>query len=89
MKCKICEGETKIAFKAKILEKYEEELYECNNCRFLSVDKAFWLDEAYKEALNLSDTGIVSRNLYLYKIVCCIAYFIFGFRGGAARNRKN
>ncbi|RDU55499.1 hypothetical protein CQA37_03700 [Helicobacter sp. MIT 99-10781] len=90
MQCKICKQETQVAFNAKILGCYDEPFYKCAHCGFLSSGEAHWLDEAYKEAINLSDTGIVARNLHLYKIVACVAYFFFGFRntlsgGGGAK----
>ncbi|STQ87111.1 methyltransferase domain-containing protein [Helicobacter muridarum] len=80
MKCKICGEETKIAFRVMILQRYNEHLYKCQNCGFLSVGEAYWLSEAYKNAINISDTGILVRNLKLYTIVVCIAYLFFGFR---------
>lgn len=82
MKCKICGTDTNIAFKATILGRYDENLYKCDNCGFLSVGEAYWLNEAYNEAINMSDTGIVARNLALYKIVSCVAYCCFANMGG-------
>lgn len=80
MKCKICDADTEIAFIAKVLNKYNERFYKCSNCGFLSVGNAYWLDEAYKDAINISDTGIIYRNIILHKIVTSIAYVLFGFK---------
>lgn len=88
MLCKICHNPTLPAFNALILHRFDETFYKCPYCGFLSVDNAHWLNLAYKEAINASDTGIVSRNLYLYKVVTCIATLIFGLNkkimGGGA-----
>lgn len=88
MRCKICQNKTESAFSARILNRFDEIFYKCPNCGFLSVNDAHWLPLAYSNALNISDTGLVSRNLYLYKIVVCIATLCFHFgkkatRGGA------
>lgn len=80
MQCKICSNPVEKAFEAEILQKYQEGFYKCQSCGFLGVDEAHWLSEAYTNAINASDTGIVARNLSLYKIVSLIAYNIFGFR---------
>ena len=74
--CKICGNPTQIAFHALILKRYHEPLYKCEYCGFLSVGEAHWLEESYQEAINISDTGIISRNLYLYPIASIIAYML-------------
>ena len=60
-------------FFTQILHQYNEPFYKCQHCGFLGCDEAHWLPQAYKNAINISDTGIVARNLYLYKIVSCVA----------------
>lgn len=67
MKCKICQKETKKIFKAMILNKYTIDYFHCPNCGFLQTQEPFWLDEAYKDPINISDTGYLSRNIYLSK----------------------
>lgn len=88
MQCKICAKETEIAFKARILQSYDENFYKCRHCGFLSVDNAHWLSEAYKDAINISDTGILVRNLRLYTIVVCVAYLFFGFKQSTSKDEK-
>ena len=77
MKCKICHRETKYIFSAKILNKYNIKYYHCNNCGFLQTEEPYWLDEAYQEAINISDTGIMLRNISLSKIATLIISFLF------------
>jgi len=77
MNCKICGGSTESRFSTKILKKYQAEFLHCRNCGYLFAADPYWLDEAYKNAINLSDTGIMSRNLHFSRVVSVIIYFIF------------
>ena len=61
MVCKICNTDTIKIFEKKVLHKYDVSYYQCRNCKFIQTDEPFWLDEAYKSAINSSDTGLVSR----------------------------
>jgi hypothetical protein len=36
--------------------------FECANCRYVQTETPTWLDAAYAEAINRSDTGILLRN---------------------------
>jgi len=65
MKCRICSSESKEIFSAKILSKYVIKYYHCSVCDFLQTEEPFWLDEAYKSAIGMTDTGIIKRN-YLF-----------------------
>jgi hypothetical protein len=50
-------------FSSTILGKYCAYYDQCEQCDFLRVRDPHWLHEAYDDAINLTDTGIVSRNL--------------------------
>ena len=41
----------------------------------------YWLNEAYKSAINISDTGIMSRNIHFSKVVSVLIYFLFNKNG--------
>ncbi len=77
MNCKICGQDSKKEFSAKILNKYDIEYFHCDNCGFLQTEEPYWLEEAYKESINVSDTGIMSRNLSLSQLSTLILYFFF------------
>jgi len=77
MKCKICAQDSKKIFNAKILNRYDVEYYHCKNCGFLQTEEPYWLEEAYNESINVSDTGIMSRNLSLSQLSTLILYFFF------------
>jgi len=65
MKCRVCSGQAAEIFSAEILKKYKIKYYHCPRCDFLQTEEPFWLDEAYKSAIGVTDTGILKRN-YLF-----------------------
>lgn len=67
MTCKICNKQTKQIFKAKILNKYEIDYFYCEHCGFLQTEKPYWLEESYSDAISISDTGVIGRNLTFSK----------------------
>ncbi|MDD3437173.1 MAG: class I SAM-dependent methyltransferase [Candidatus Gastranaerophilales bacterium] len=77
MKCNICEGDAQKVFVGKILNKYEIEYFFCNNCEHLQTQQAFWLEEAYNDAITASDTGIMQRNLMFRELVSNVIYKLF------------
>lgn len=77
MKCKICESESYEFSRAKILKKYDIAYFRCANCGFIQTEETYWIDEAYQESINVSDTGIIARNIYLGKTTASIIYFLF------------
>ena len=64
MNCKICDNQTKFLFKKKVLNKYDSEYFQCENCGFIQVKNPHWLKKSYESAISSLDTGLVSRNLY-------------------------
>jgi hypothetical protein len=36
--------------------------YECGGCKYVQTESPYWLEKAYSNPINDSDTGIVSRN---------------------------
>jgi hypothetical protein len=77
MYCKICAHKSLIFATAKLLSKYQIEYFKCTNCGFIQTEEPYWLEEAYQEPINISDTGIVARNIYLAKITANVIYFLF------------
>jgi hypothetical protein len=61
MKCHICQDKSTAVFSARILGKYSVQYFQCINCGFMQTEKPYWLDEAYKEALSIYDTGMAQR----------------------------
>lgn len=77
MNCKICKHDTTEVFVASVLGKYNVKYYQCNSCKFIQTEKVYWLEEAYKNAINDSDTGIIVRNERFRKIVSVLLLFVF------------
>jgi hypothetical protein len=65
MTCRICTAETRAFARGVILGKYAAVYYQCGTCGFVQTDEPTWLSEAYGEAINRSDVGMVNRNLML------------------------
>ena len=77
MNCKICDSKVENFFKAKILGKYDIQYFRCGNCQYIFTEEPYWLEEAYKQAINIFDTGIIERNLNLRKLVSILIYFFY------------
>ena len=76
MTCKICNQATKEIFKAKILNKHKIYYFYCEHCGFLQTEEPYWLDEAYSESINISDTGYIQRNINIsQKLTILLALF--------------
>lgn len=60
--CRICDSNLRLIQRATLIG-HEVEYYECTNCAFIQTNEPKWLDEAYGDPINTSDTGILSRNL--------------------------
>lgn len=78
MDCKICHSQTREAFKHLVLNKHVVKYMHCPQCGFLNTEEPYWLEEAYAEPINLSDTGYVSRNIYLARRTLTIFSLLFG-----------
>lgn len=77
MKCKICSQENNSIFNGKILKKFEVKYYYCSHCNFLQTEEPYWLDEAYSESINISDTGYMQRNINLSKKLTILLRLFF------------
>lgn len=77
MICKICNQKSKQIFIEKILNKYDVKYFHCENCSFLQTEEPYWLDEAYKDSINISDTGYVQRNIEFTKHLSLILILLF------------
>jgi hypothetical protein len=77
MNCKICESKVEKHFNAKVLGKYNVQYFRCKNCEYIFTEEPYWLEAAYKQAINIFDTGILERNLNFRKLVSILIYFFF------------
>lgn len=81
MNCKICDTNLNPTFKGKILNKYTVDYYHCPNCDFIQTENPYWLDEAYEQSINSSDTGYMYRNLLYSQKLTILLYYLFGTKG--------
>jgi len=79
--CKICGHTMEKLFVAKVLNKYNVEYFYCPDCGFIQTEEPYWLKEAYKNPINTTDTGILSRNIGLSQITAIIICFLFNKDG--------
>jgi hypothetical protein len=81
MICKICNQETSSMFVAKILKKYDIQYFYCKNCGFMQTEEPYWLEEAYNQSINISDTGYMQRNISLSKKLTILLSLFFSNDG--------
>lgn len=77
MKCRICGASINKIFDSNILNKYIVNYYFCDFCGFIQTEEPYWLSEAYNEAINIFDTGIMSRNIEFAKKTAIMLFFSF------------
>lgn len=63
MQCPICQTEGEEIFQNKILGKYQTSYYQCPHCKLIYTEKPYWLEEAYRNAIVGTDTGLMQRNI--------------------------
>lgn len=67
--CRICKSNTQNIYTLTVLKKYQVDYHHCPSCGFIQTDNPFWLEEAYNESINDTDTGYMARNQFLSKKV--------------------
>lgn len=80
-RCRICGSLSAPVFVMRLMNKYNVQYFHCTSCGFLQTEKPFWLEEAYQNPINLSDTGIILRNQRLARIVTSLLFIVFDRKG--------
>ena len=78
--CRVCGGPVRALFQGRLLSHtvgYEE----CPACGYVQTEQPHWLDEAYSQAINVSDTGILRRNARNARLVIRILALVGTLRG--------
>lgn len=81
MNCKICNHESYKIFSSKILNRWKIDYFHCEHCGFLRTEDPYWLDEAYSESINVSDTGYMQRNLMFSEKLTILLVLFFDKNG--------
>ncbi len=63
IECRLCGGVAALRFEKRILGRHAAGYYQCEECGLTQTNDPTWLDEAYRDAIHPTDTGIVARNL--------------------------
>lgn len=80
LQCTVCGLEAVFHFEQKVMGRHTAQYFHCPHCSCIFVPQPHWLPEAYEQALNVFDTGAVSRNLWLARITAAILYMHCGPR---------
>jgi hypothetical protein len=66
--CRACGGPTSPLWKGDLLD-LNVDYMRCSSCGYVQTEYPYWLDRAYAESINDSDTGIMARNQSNVRIV--------------------
>jgi glycosyltransferase involved in cell wall biosynthesis len=77
MKCKICEAQVLNFAKARLLNKYNVDYFQCQKCGFVQTEDPYWLEEAYSNPISRSDIGLARRNIVFSKLTSRVIVNIF------------
>ena len=59
--CRVCGQPSRYLFDGPLLQ-HRIAYFECARCRYVQTETPYWLKQAYVEAINRSDTGLLRRN---------------------------
>ena len=51
-----------------LINKYYIDYFQCEKCGFVQTESPYWLKESYSDAISVSDTGVMSRNIIFSKL---------------------
>ncbi len=74
--CRLCGGSSERLFTGRLLDRHDVSYFECRACSYVQTETPYWLDEAYREPINITDTGILSRNIVNARIVQATALLL-------------
>lgn len=81
MCCPVCDQDTEVFERARVLGRWDAEYRRCNSCGFLFAASPVWLEEAYSLAITGSDIGLVARNLWFAKLAASVVQLLFNANG--------
>lgn len=79
-KCRVCSCDVESFATTKLFD-IDVQYFECDNCGYVQTEYPHWLDKAYEEVINISDTGIMSRNRSNTKIVSATLLILGKLKG--------
>ncbi|TRZ56747.1 MAG: class I SAM-dependent methyltransferase [Rhodocyclaceae bacterium] len=79
--CAICDADMDRVFSATVLSRHEVNYYRCAKCGLVQTEDPYWLDEAYRDPIAASDTGLIQRNFSLAAKLASLLYFCLERKG--------
>jgi len=79
--CRICSEPVSEQFSSNILNKYPVKYFQCSICGYVQTETPFWLEEAYTNSINDSDTGVMMRSLWHRNVASTLIYLFFDKSG--------
>jgi len=67
-RCRACGTKTDYLWQGQLLDQ-SVGYFECAKCRYVQTEEPHWLEQAYREVINVSDTGVMARNIYNSRVV--------------------
>jgi hypothetical protein len=68
-------------FTLRLLQKYDVQCFHCPNCGYVRTERPYWLSEAYADAIAVTDTGVMVRNVITAAKLTCALFFCLDPRG--------
>ena len=78
--CRVCQNKATKVFSGQLLDNLVD-YYECMKCGYVQTQTPYWLDRAYANAINDSDTGIMARNQVNARIVLATLFSLGKLNG--------
>lgn len=60
--CRVCGRPSRLVFRQTVRAVHDVGYFECDHCGYLQTEAPHWLEAAYAQPINASDTGILVRN---------------------------
>jgi hypothetical protein len=67
--CRLCGHAAALCFEKTVLRRHSVGYYHCAACGLTQTTEPDWLSEAYTEAIDVRDTGLLARNQHMRDVV--------------------
>ena len=78
--CRVCKSTVLKIFSSHVLQKYSVEYFQCSRCEYIQTENPYWLEEVYNSPINVSDTGMILRNLWFRNVAATTIFFLFDYK---------
>jgi hypothetical protein len=78
--CRVCAADSVYLWSGAVLGRLVD-YFECPRCEYVQTETPTWLSEAYAEPINVTDTGILARNLQCRDLVLATLWATGELRG--------